>query len=167
MAKDPAFLFYPGDWQGGTTGMSFEEKGAYMDVLMMQFNRGHMTEHMIRHVIGQLWVNIQCKFVQDSEGLWFNERLELEKDKRKSFVNSRFNNKNGKNQYLKKEGHMTSHMVNGDCIINKNIKGVQFLKNFSQVKLSDGSTQELGEKQKELVESGDYNASNIYKGSIY
>ena len=25
MAKDPAFLFYPNDWLGGTIGMSFEE----------------------------------------------------------------------------------------------------------------------------------------------
>ena len=46
MGKDPAFLFYPNDYIGGTMGMTFEEKGAYMDVLMMQFNRGHMTEHM-------------------------------------------------------------------------------------------------------------------------
>ena len=35
MAKDPAFLFYPGDWIGGTMGMTFEEKGAYMEILMM------------------------------------------------------------------------------------------------------------------------------------
>ncbi len=167
MAKDPAFLFYPSDWQGGTTGMSFEEKGAYMDVLMMQFNRGHMTEHMISHVIGQLWVNIKCKFIQDEAGLWFNQRLELEKDKRKSFVNSRVNNKNGKNQYQKKEGHMTTHMVNGNSIINKNIKGVKFLKDFSQVQLSDGTIQDLGEKQREFIESGDFNPSNIYKGAIY
>ena len=27
MAKDPAFLFYPGDWLGGTMGMTLEEKG--------------------------------------------------------------------------------------------------------------------------------------------
>ena len=46
MAKDPAFLFYPNDWLGGTMGMTFEEKGAYMELLMMQFNRGHMTSHM-------------------------------------------------------------------------------------------------------------------------
>jgi hypothetical protein len=54
--KDPAFLFYPNDWIGGTMGMTFEEKGAYMELLMMQFNRGHMTSHMIAQTVGQLWV---------------------------------------------------------------------------------------------------------------
>jgi uncharacterized protein YdaU (DUF1376 family) len=39
MAKDPAFLFYPTDWLGGTMGMTFEQKGAYMNFLMLQFNK--------------------------------------------------------------------------------------------------------------------------------
>jgi len=38
MAKDPAFLFYPNDYIGGTMGMTFEEKGAYIELLMLQFN---------------------------------------------------------------------------------------------------------------------------------
>ncbi|MHA2039809.1 MAG: hypothetical protein ACW98X_25615, partial [Promethearchaeota archaeon] len=42
MAKDPAFLFYPGDWLGGTMLFSRAHKGAYMDLLMAQFNNGHM-----------------------------------------------------------------------------------------------------------------------------
>jgi len=130
MAKDPAFLFYPGDWLGGTLGMSFEEKGAYMEVLMLQFNRGHMTEHMIRHVIGHNWDTLKVKFKQDDKGLWFNERLDVEKEKRKNFVNSRKNNISGENQHTKKEkntshksthikGHMTSHMENENEIVNE------------------------------------------------
>jgi uncharacterized protein YdaU (DUF1376 family) len=118
MAKDPAFLFYPNDWIGGTMGMTFEEKGAYMELLMMQFNRGHMTSHMIGQAIGQLWVNIQDKFTQDENGLWYNQRLEEEKNKRQKFTESRRNNISGSNQHTKKSnkkrghkvGHMTSHM---------------------------------------------------------
>ena len=75
MAKDPAFLFYPGDWLGGTIGMTLEEKGAYLELLILQFNRGHMTSHMVGQVVGQLWVNVKDKFVQDENGLWYNERL--------------------------------------------------------------------------------------------
>ena len=116
MGKDPAFLFYPNDYLGGTMGMTFEEKGAYIELLMVQFNRGHMTSHMIGQVVGQLWVNIQAKFIQDKDGLWYNVRLDEEKEKRKSFVSSRNNNLNGINQYTKKvghkDGHMTSHMEN-------------------------------------------------------
>ena len=70
MSKDPAFLFYPNDYLGGTMGMTFEEKGAYIELLMLQFNRGHMTEHMIGHTVGQLWKNIKDKFIQDPTGLW-------------------------------------------------------------------------------------------------
>ena len=34
MSKDPAFLFYPNDYLGGTMGMTFEMKGAYIDLLI-------------------------------------------------------------------------------------------------------------------------------------
>ena len=127
MAKDPAFLFYPNDWIGGTMGMTFEEKGAYMELLMMQFNRGHMTEHMIGQTVGQLWLKIEDKFTQDADGLWYNERLEEEQKKRKKYSESRRNNKSGKNQYTKKKeevshisGHMTEHMIGHMVNVNVN-----------------------------------------------
>ena len=114
MAKDPAFLFYPNDWLGGTMGMTFEEKGAYMELLMLQFNRGHMTKHMIGRTVGQLWDNIKDKFMEDSSGLFYNARLEEEQTKRKAYSESRRNNKKGTNQYTKpkpkKVGHTSSHM---------------------------------------------------------
>ena len=114
MGKDPAFLFYPNDWLGGTIGMTFEEKGAYMELLMMQFNRGHMTEHMIGQVVGQNWLTLKSKFIQDENGLWYNERLDEEKNKRQAYTESRRNNKKGVNQFTKNEqkkvGHMTTHM---------------------------------------------------------
>jgi len=96
--------------------MTFEEKGAYMELLMLQFNRGHMTKDMIGRTVGQLWVNIKDKFKEDSDGCFYNERLEVEKEKRKAFSESRRNNRKGVNQYTKnkqpKSGHMTSHMEN-------------------------------------------------------
>jgi len=116
MSKDPAFLFYPGDYIGGTMGMTFEEKGAYMDLLMLQFNRGHMTTHMIGQVVGQLWDNIKVKFVQDEQDLWYNERLDIEKAKRENFTKTRRNNLSGVNQHSNKSqsmaGHTTSRMEN-------------------------------------------------------
>lgn len=135
MAKDPAFLFYPNDWIGGTMGMTFEEKGAYMELLMMQFNRGHMTSHMIGQVVGQMWDKIKHKFVQDNKNLWFNERLDIEIQRRKNYTKSRRNNISGKNQYTKNEnidsGHMTSHMENENENVNEDInknKGKRFKK---------------------------------------
>lgn len=135
MAKDPAFLFYPNDWIGGTMGMTFEEKGAYMELLMMQFNRGHMTSHMIGQVVGQMWDKIKHKFAQDDKNLWFNERLDIEIQKRKNYTKSRRNNISGKNQYTKNDkidiGHMTSHMENVNENENEDInnnKGKKFKK---------------------------------------
>lgn len=125
MAKDPAFLFYPSDWISGTMGMTFEEKGAYLELLMAQFNQGHMTSHMVGRMVGQLWDNIKHKFKQDADGLWYNERLEEEKNKRKQFTDSRKNNLKGTNQHTKKIGHMVGHTTsrmeneNKDENINK------------------------------------------------
>jgi hypothetical protein len=130
MAKDPAFLFYPNDWLGGTMGMTFEEKGAYIDLLMLQFNRGHLTTHMMGQVVGQLLDKLLIKFKKDDDGLYYNERLEIEIDKRKSFIQTRLNNRLGINQYSKKEGqvtsHMTSHMEDEDEDVSfLSLKGVQ------------------------------------------
>lgn len=129
MGKDPAFLWYPNDYLGGTLGMTFEERGAYVHLLMMQFNRGHMTSHMVGQEVGQLWEKLKDKFIQDEKGLWYNERLDIEKQKRQAFIKSRRNNIGGVNQHTKKDqkkidsdiGHMTSHMENEnkDIIFSK------------------------------------------------
>jgi len=137
--KDPAFLFYPNDWLGGTLGMTFEEKGAYMELLMLQFNRGHMSGHMIAQTVGQIWIKIQDKFKIDDKGLYYNERLEIEKNKRKAFTQSRRNNLKGINQYTKKQknkGHVTSHMENEnkDENINKIINEDNIIKIYNLLK---------------------------------
>lgn len=111
MGKDPAFLFYPGDWLGGTQGMTLEEKGAYIELLMLQFNRGHMTSHMVGQTVGQIWDNIKDKFIQDENGLFYNVRLDIEKEKRKEYTNSRANNIKGTNQYTKNKNKKSGHMT--------------------------------------------------------
>ena len=142
MAKDPAFLFYPNDWLGGTHGMTLEEKGAYMEVLILQFNRGHMEGHMIGQIIGQIWDKIQNKFTKDDNGLWFNARLEEEIVKRKTYSLSRRNNLKGKNQYSNNlahmDGHMTSHMENENENENINIdSNINTINNKKKIKKVD------------------------------
>jgi uncharacterized protein YdaU (DUF1376 family) len=142
MGKDPAFLFYPNDYIGGTMGFTFEEKGAYMELLMMQFNRGHMTEHMIRHTVGYLWDNISGKFIKDEKGLYYNTRLDEEKEKRMKFTESRRNNMSGVNQHTKPKkkpkdnidhmgGHMSIHMENENKNENKGLN--ERLKDFEKL----------------------------------
>lgn len=73
--------------------MTRQEKGAYMDLLTAQFNSGHLTETQIRKLLGNdqgLWGTVlREKFVVDSSGSYFNQRLEDEIKKRKAFVESR------------------------------------------------------------------------------
>lgn len=92
MAKDPAFLFYPGDWLGGTMGMSFEQKGCYFELLMLQFNNDKFTESQAKQVLSvcfdHAWPTIKQKFETDGTFYW-NKRLTEEKEKRIKFVESR------------------------------------------------------------------------------
>ena len=150
MGRDPAFLFYPNDYIGGTMGMTFEEKGAYIELLMMQFNRGHMTSHMIGQTIGQLWDKVQDKFIQDDKGFWYNKRLEDEKIKRQNYTNSRKNNMKGTNQYTKKpekeSGHMTSHMENENRNEDINKKKKHKHGMYENVLLTDEEKEKLSDK---------------------
>lgn len=98
MAKDPAFLFFPGDWLGGTMTFTRHHKGAYMDLLMAQFNDGHMALQDIKTILGEkdfseLWeTKLKKKFKTDKNGLFYNEKLENEIFKRRKYTQSRKKN---------------------------------------------------------------------------
>lgn len=118
MAKDPAFLFYPSDWIGGTMYLNFEQKGAYFELLMLQFNKGKFTESHAKQVLNicfsSVWPTIKEKFQTDGLYFW-NERLDVEKEKRKSFCESRRSNKIPKTEEIissSHDNHMMQHMEN-------------------------------------------------------
>lgn len=90
--KDPAFLFYPQDFLVGTMTMSFEDKGKYITLLSAMHQHGKMNEETIRFLVGSISDSLRLKFKQDENGLWFNERLFSEIEKRGKFIESRTNN---------------------------------------------------------------------------
>ena len=96
MAKDPAFLFYPGDFGTGTQFFSDEQVGKYMRLLMAQHQHGHLTENQVIFICKSYDKDIMSKFSKDDRGLWYNQRLEIEMEKRKNYVLSRSKNKEGK-----------------------------------------------------------------------
>lgn len=116
MAKDPAFLFYPGDYIAGTMHLDFECKGAYMDLLMLQFQKDHMSLHMIKQVLGHkydhIWSLVSDKFME-KDGNYWNERLRIEKEKRSTFCKSRKKNREGVKDMT---NHMSPHMENEDLL---------------------------------------------------
>ena len=126
MAKDPAFLFYPGDWNLGTMHMTLLEKGCYMELLILQFAKGKFTQAQAKHMLNGsfdlAWANISEKFKTDGTYYW-NERLRVEKEKRQKFTESRRNNGSIEKTFKKRPKHMLEHMDKHmeDENINKDI----------------------------------------------
>ncbi len=92
MAKDPAFLFYSSDFLTGTAFMNFEDKGKYITILCQMHQHGRLNEESICFLVGSVSVNLKAKFRIDGGGFWYNERLELETEKRNKYTESRRNN---------------------------------------------------------------------------
>lgn len=82
---DPAFLFYVNDYLGGTMGFDLTQHGAYLMILLYQFNNGHFKAETAINIIGAEWNRISHKFKTDSLGLYFNEKMDSVINKRKSF----------------------------------------------------------------------------------
>ena len=96
MAKDPAFLFYYQDWLIGTYFLSRREKGAYMDLLCYQADKGPLNEATIKEILNsdfiEIWPKIKDKFIE-KKGKFFNRRLQEEREKRRLYVESRRKNR--------------------------------------------------------------------------
>jgi hypothetical protein len=90
--KDPAFLFYPESFLLGTLIMPFEERGKYITLLCYQHQNGHLSDATIRLLVGSFSDILKSKFKIDENGLYYNERLEIEIQKRAVFVDSRREN---------------------------------------------------------------------------
>lgn len=92
MAKDPAFLFYSSDFLTGTIIMPFEDRGKYITILAYMHQNGRLKEETIRLLVGSVSDSLRLKFCIDKKGFWFNERLEIEVERRNNFVESRQKN---------------------------------------------------------------------------
>ena len=113
MAKDPAFLFYPNDYMGGTMHLSRKIKGAYVDLMCLQFNMGKMTIDDIRTFLNtdfeECWFPIMHKFESDGNHYW-NKRLQMEIERRRAYSESRRANRLNKVLSGDKTNHMSDLM---------------------------------------------------------
>ena len=84
MAKDPAFLFYSKDWLEGTAEMSSEEKGAYIDLLAHQHQKGSLPSEpkKLAKLCGlseseflKIWGELSSKFIANATGRMVNRKL--------------------------------------------------------------------------------------------
>ena len=103
MAKDPSFLFYTNDFYTGTVFMSNEEVGMYIRLLCLQHQTGHMSKEDMLNICNKGYVGntlvippkkVFSKFIQDVQGLYYNERLEEEIIKRIKYCENQRDNVN-------------------------------------------------------------------------
>ena len=109
------FKFYPDKYLGGTIGFTLEMHGAYLMLLLKQWNSGPIKEEDAIATIGDLWNKIKHKFLYTESG-YVNVRMDIEKnhkakisEKRISAVLSRYNKY--KNQNVKTGYNCTSNVV--------------------------------------------------------
>ena len=86
--KDPAFLLYTSDFLTGVTLMNYEQRGKYITLLCLQHQEGHLTEEDMLAICGKRDEKIFAKFLKDEGGLYYNDRLDVEKEKRRKYTES-------------------------------------------------------------------------------
>lgn len=97
MAKDPRFNFYPDNWSGGTKRMTFEQKGAYMELILLNFYCfsddliGFTEAEALKTLASatacaELWRFLKPKFKTDGAYYW-SERMQKEFYKAKKSSN--------------------------------------------------------------------------------
>jgi uncharacterized protein YdaU (DUF1376 family) len=92
MGKDPAVLFYTSDFLTGTSRFTDEQEGQYIRALCNQHQGGHFTLKELLAFIKTEDSPVMKKFIKDQSGLYFNERMDLEKEKRSKYSASRSKN---------------------------------------------------------------------------
>ena len=93
--KSPAFSFYGNDFLMGTASMTLEERGAYITLLIHQWDRLAVPgddRRALATLLGvsktkaaHLWPALAPKFVRGIDGLWRNDRLESERQKQAAY----------------------------------------------------------------------------------
>lgn len=134
MAKDPAFLFYSSDFLTGTMFMSDEQVGKYIRILCAQHQKGHLSEEDMMKICKTYDKHIFSKFQRDSDGFYYNARLEEEDFKRKQYCESRSKNRKTKPENSNTEKnicnsyvpHMENENENKDNYINDDDKKATF-----------------------------------------
>jgi hypothetical protein len=106
--KDPAFLFYSSDFLSGIQDLTMEERGQYITLLCLQHLKGHLTEKTIMLTChGNAAADVMAKFRRDPAGLWYNERLEEEIQKRRTHTDKQ--RERAVNGWQKRKNNTTAH----------------------------------------------------------
>ena len=126
--KDPAFLFYSSDFLTGTMFMSDAQLGKYIKILCTQHQKGHLSEKDMLKICKRYDKDIFDKFKKDSDGNYYNIRLEKEIAKRRDYSKSRANNRKNKITFENICYSYVKHMENENE--NININNTSFINSY-------------------------------------
>ncbi len=156
MGKDPALLFYSGDFLVGTMTMTMEQKGRYITLLCLQHQQGFLTEEDMKEHLDDTDIKVFNKFDKSADGNYYNLRLKEEAERRKSYSESRRNNrmKNISKSYVK---HMETGTVTvtGTDTLELELITVNETKAERQDMLADVITGSLDKEQKQMMNQFD------------
>jgi uncharacterized protein YdaU (DUF1376 family) len=154
MAKDPALLFYTGDFLVGTMTMTNEQRGKYILLLCMQHQQGFLTDEDMKENLDDTDIKVFNKFEKLSDGKYYNLRLREEAERRKSYSESRRNNrmKNISKSYVK---HMETGTVTVTGTDTHELELVTGTKAEREDILADVITGSLDKEQKEIINKFD------------
>jgi len=108
MAKDPAVLFYTSDFLSGTYTLTDEQVGKYIRLLCLQHQKGKLTDKDMYRVCGTYDSEIFCKFIKEDD-FYYNKKMYDETNRRKSYTESRRNNRNSVKNIKNEESYDPSY----------------------------------------------------------
>ena len=89
MGKDPAFLFYSADFFMDTADLTAAQVGHYIRLLCFQHQKGRLSETFIRNITrDDADETLLSKFIQDENGLYYNEGIDAEIRRRAEYTQS-------------------------------------------------------------------------------
>lgn len=174
MAKDPRFNFYPDNWSGGTKRMNFLQKGAYLELIILNFYcfsdglPGFTEEEALKTLASaaayaELWIFLKPKFQTDGAYFWSSRmQMEFHKSKKSSDEQSKRALKRWEQSPASNPASPAALPVNGygyDSGNDTEEKGVQGEK-FSDEWFENIFTEELLGKLKKSFP--DHNVPNEY-----
>ena len=154
MGKDPALLFYSGDFLVGTFTMTMEQRGKYITLLCLQHQQGFLTEEDMKEHLEDTDIKVFNKFDKSADGNYYNLRLKEEAERRKTYSESRRNNrmKNISKSYVK---HMETGTVTVTGTDTLELELVTGTKAERQDMLAEVITGSLDKEQKEIINKFD------------
>jgi hypothetical protein len=154
MGKDPALLFYSGDFLVGTFTMTMEQRGKYITLLCLQHQQGYLTADNLKENLDDTDVVIFNKFDKSADGNYYNLRLKEEAERRKTYSESRRNNrmKNISKSYVKHMETVTGTVTGTDTVELKLETGTKAERQDMLAEIITGS---LDKEQKQMMHQFD------------